>query len=253
VVFGIQFKPVGTFKTAHLGQYWHGIKDRFPESEDQQPINHKIEPQTLAPLPNLQTIVEFEFPFPRCWFLNDTGLELVQVQKDRFLRNWRQLKGDEIYPRFDHLFTEFKREWGVFRDFLGKKKLGEPKIDQCELSYINHVWVGAQWEPPDLSEIFSFWKYEGEKVFLPNPEAVSLAFHWPMPDSRGRMHAIVNHARRQPDGKFIIVLDLTARGAPDSADLDGITRWFHLAHEWIVQGFTDLTTKSMHERWGRTR
>jgi len=52
--------------------------------------------------------------------------------------------------------------------------------------------------------------------------------------------------------KEILQVDLTARGKakPDYSDMDS---WLEIAHEWIVKGFTELTTTAGHKRWERTR
>lgn len=45
------------------------------------------------------------------------------------------------------------------------------------------------------------------------------------------------------------VLTLTARGkANEGCDL---MEFVDMAHEWIVRGFADVTTKDMQKEWGR--
>jgi hypothetical protein len=58
-------------------------------------------------------------------------------------------------------------------------------------------------------------------------------------------------AIRRTDAKEILQLNLTARGKPESSTLQHLLDWLDLGHEWIVNGFTDFTTKAMHDHWGK--
>jgi hypothetical protein len=44
---------------------------------------------------------------------------------------------------------------------------------------------------------------------------------------------------------------MIARGKPLSPDVDGALRFLNIGHEWIVRGFTELTTPEMHSKWDR--
>ena len=47
-----------------------------------------------------------------------------------------------------------------------------------------------------------------------------------------------------------MVLNMTCSG---QASVEySFPNWFDTAHEWIVRGFTDLTTDEAHKLWGRT-
>ena len=50
-------------------------------------------------------------PAPRFWFVNESGNELVQVQRDRFIRNWRKTEGQPGYPSYDNLREAFADDW----------------------------------------------------------------------------------------------------------------------------------------------
>jgi hypothetical protein len=72
-----------------------------------------------------------------------------------------------------------------------------------------------------------------------------------MPNNLGRLYIEFKPAVRHDDGKRVIVLTLTARGAPASPKIVGVLDWFDLGREWIVRGFTDFTADAMHKQWGR--
>jgi len=67
----------------------------------------------------------------------------------------------------------------------------------------------------------------------------------------GRLHVGLQPAYTSVDGHPIFVINMTARGKPEPADLEGAFRLFDHEHEWIVRGFTSITTKHMHELWRR--
>lgn len=67
----------------------------------------------------------------------------------------------------------------------------------------------------------------------------------------GRLHVELRPGTRKSDDAKLFVLTLTARGEPPSPDAAGLLAFHDLGHEWIVRGFTDLTTERMHEEWGR--
>jgi len=48
-----------------------------------------------------------------------------------------------------------------------------------------------------------------------------------------------------------LLIELTARGAPQSEGLAGALAFLDQGHAWIVQGFTDITTPEMHDLWKR--
>jgi uncharacterized protein (TIGR04255 family) len=59
------------------------------------------------------------FPMPRLWFTSEDGHQLVQVQHDLFILNWRKLDPPADYPRYERLRQRLIDEIGVFEEFLG--------------------------------------------------------------------------------------------------------------------------------------
>jgi len=171
------------------------------------------------------------------------------VQRDRFLRNWRRLKGDERYPRFAYLVEKFREEWSGFLRFLDSESIEQPKVNQCELSYINHLEAGAGWKGfSDLANVFTALRRPGEG-FLPEPELMSWESRYKLPEGKGRLHVEAQPVLRARDFKLIMSLTLTARGSPGETTMGKIFSWFDLAHEWVVRGFDQLTQPAMHAFW----
>jgi len=250
VVLGVQFEPLEKFRSGHLGLYWSRVKSRYPTTDDQPPLLHIKEKPEVEP--QQPPTVMLQLPsIPRCWFVDESKTLLIQLQQDRFIRNWRQVEGDEAYPRFPRLAQDFRREWEVFLAFLSDENLGEAKVNQCELTYVNNVERGSGWnELSDLPKVFSLLRAPKEGGFLPPPELMSWELRYKLPDGRGRLRAQMTPVFRARDMKMALQLNLTVRGAPAGASPEQVFAWFDLAHEWAVRGFCELTEPSMRQLWG---
>ena len=146
VAVSIQFARLQGLTAAHIGLYWAKIKDAFPNVMEQPPIVHMVE--------NPEAEYKFE-PFlsqmpdlPRIWFTDKTGTALIQVQRDRFVYNWRRVKDSDEYIRFPAIKKKFLLRWGEFSSFLKEQGISDPQVDQCELTYVNRIDQGELWESP---------------------------------------------------------------------------------------------------------
>src|ERR1700674_3283047 len=97
------------------------------------------------------------------------------------------------------------------------------------------------------------WRESYSDSYLPKPEDVSFRLRFRMTDEigtlQGRLHVILQPAYRTVDTHPIYVLTLTGRGKPQPQDLERSLHLFDCEHEWIVRGFTSITTTSMHRIW----
>lgn len=250
-VLSVQFDRLALMRTAHFGMYWRGIYDRFPKTEERVELPRIVEP----PPQQLPSGVGIQFealeapPAPRFWFANEKGTELIQVQKDRFIKNWRKTGDGDEYPRYESVRDGFDRDFSGFREFVSKRQLGEVRVNQCEVTYINHIFAGKGWEThADIDKVFTLWQQPS--AAFPG-RAQDTAFHsrFQIADSRGnfvgRLHVKVSPVIRPPDGCPMFLLELTARG-----QIDESMSFFDLGREWIVRSFKSITTPMMHEIWG---
>lgn len=190
-------------------------------------------------------------PF-RCWFIDDSKTRLIQVQNNRFIINWRKITGEENYPHYDTFRPRFEKEWRRFCQFLEVEEVSIPEIEQCEMTYVNHMEINDDIKYyGEIYKVFNIWSKLPPGSFLPEPEVARFSTKYVMPEERGRLHVDLAPQIRRRDGKEILQLKLTARGKPNSSGLEDIITWFDLGHEWIVKGFTELTTTKMHNLWGR--
>lgn len=255
VALGVEFAPLTGWRSAYAGLYWAAIKDEFPGTEIQPPLPSQIESLDEVFWPHPSVRLEMGNPdMNRMWFLSEPSNRLIQLQKNRFIFNWRKVSGDEAYPRyFDYVRPQFEQAWEGFLRFVADQKLGELDVQQCEVSYVNDIFQGQGWEDfQDALDLFAPWWKGGSDGFLPAPEFVNLAGAFRLPEDRGRLHFAAQGVTRQTDQKRAVQLRLTARGRPKSGSTDDMLEWMDFGHEWVVRGFSDLTSKEAHELWKRS-
>ena len=250
-VLSVQFEPMPLVQTAHLGLLWNEYRASFPKTEDRPALDPVIEQFPESPVARVglkfQTLENL--PVPRIWFTNDRGSEMIQVQNDRFIKNWRKGGEEDQYPHYDETIRpNFDRDYAIFLAFLQTNQLGTPRVNQCEVTYVNHILAGEGWEHySDIDKLFTFWR--SPDVIPPGP-AEDLRLHArfviPGKDGKpvGRLHVDVQPAVRPSDNRPMYVLHLTARGLAGTG-LD----FFDIGREWIVTTFKRFTTNSMHNIW----
>lgn len=257
VTLSAQYEPLTKLRGPHLGLFWAAIRDRFPFAQEHPPLPQIIE--NLAGAPEQESGMRVELlkipPLSRCWFINEAGSELVQVQQDRFIANWRQTNPAEAYPRYEHVRDVFVRHFETYSEFLHREQLGTIVPNQCEVTYVNHIRAGDVFNSPgELGRVFTVWNSRYSDEFLSDPEDVRFAIryliHGENNDLLGRLHVAIE-PRYASDGSLIFVMSLTARGRPKTRDFAGILNFFDLGRKWIVRGFTSVTSKEMHRVWGR--
>lgn len=255
VAIGLQYAPLTGFLAPHVGLYWDRIRAEFPEIEEQPPIQHVVEPKGGEQPPNgVQVTLMTKPPLPRTWLVTKDGRNLIQVQRDRFLYNWRKRDPVDKYVRFAPIKEEFFKHWKEFCNFLTECGLSGPALDQCELTYVNRINQGEGWTSmADLERLFTNFTWRPRSGFLPEPENLGWNLRFALPGEVGRLHAKVVPVRAKPDKPLAIRFALTARGAPSDFKEESISAWFDTAHEWIVKGFVDLVGEGTDPLWKRQR
>lgn len=252
VAMGVQFTPLKGFSVAHVGLYWKSVRSTFARCQEQPPIPHAVEDVTDLQLASPPTVRLSGKPdMPRVWFLNDSGNQLVQVQRDRFVHNWRKASAEEDYPRYPSVKSNFEKYWTGFCEFLQSEDLPRPEVDQLELVYVNHIKQGEGWQSlADTQNLFTVFKWRTRSGFLPEPENARWSMKYLLPDELGRLHADAMPIRIQEDGSLVMSLSMTVRGKPagDTTDAE-ISDWYDVARKWIVKGFADLADEETDALW----
>ncbi len=259
VVLGVQFNKLERFHTPHLGLVWERFRSNFPHVEEHAPIAPVFE--TFGPNPQFFPAIGLQVlavpEIPRVLFINSDRTQLLQVQRDRFLHNWRKIGKGGDYPRFERMIETFQEGFQIFAAVVSDVQLGALTPNQCEVSYINQIEVPRE-EPPFtvMRQLFSQGAFNLDLDDLREPEDLRFLLRYVMRDDRntpiGRLIVSAEPAMRA-DGVPIVQLTLTARGQPSSADMDGVVAFLELGRLHMVRGFTKLTSPAMHKTWGRTQ
>jgi uncharacterized protein (TIGR04255 family) len=242
VVAGVQFSPLAKLQTRHLGEFFARARKDFPTTRDMPP---------LVDVPETPTIEFLALPpLRRVFLLSEDQNYVMQLQDTRFNFNWKRVKPDDTYPRYGAVFAKFQENWGAFSDYIELENLGPIVPNRYEFTYVNHIELKGESFGSELQAKVKMFHWDGvDPEFLAPPNSVSGLWQFKMPDSKGSLNANLSHAKR-PDGRDLLVLTMSCLGPASSKY--AMRDWFDTAHEWIVRGFTDLTTSEAHKEWGRT-
>ena len=253
LVCGILFESLHKFLAPHIGLLWEIFRTEYPNMRQIMPLAPLIERFDATPSPAVS--LPDDFPLhPRVWFETKDGTGLIQVQRDRFLYNWKKVKPDDKYLHYDYVIRKFANCLSQFESFLRDNELGEIRPIQYEMTYVNHIPKGEGWNSlnevgrvfPDIS-----WR-NGMNRFFTELEGLNVQTSFRLPERQGRLHAAIRYGIRQPD-QPILLLDLTCRGVGEDKSQSAMWQWFDIAHQWIVRGFADLTSAEIQKSiWRRS-
>ena len=260
VALGVQFETVEALHAAQLGSVWQAFRKRFPKSEEHPPLEPAFE--KLGTRPEKERGVRFEvlaaLPTPRLWFLNESGNELVQVQQNRFIRNWRKRTDGDEYPRYSHIRECFREDFEIFRSLVDGEEWGAIEPNQCEVTYVNVIPAGEGWQKhAELGKVCTLFTSQYSDEGAGDLEEAAVSGKYVLKDDAlrpvGRLHFAINPAIRLSDQTPALRLTLTARGAPLGESIDGVLGFLDQGHDAIVKTFTSITTPEMHKIWKRTQ
>lgn len=254
VILGIQFESLKEFRGFHYGL----LSSKFPENpviSEQPPIAPTFE--VFGPKIAKQEL-RFEVteaqPPVRYFFHSKTGDQLIQVQPDRLLRNWTGQ--GHTYPRYTHQRNLLIKDIQRFSDFTAEHKLGELKINQCEVTYTNIIEFDGNSLPfENLHEVFRVWSSDYADDQGRTIEDASVAFKYLLRGDDGapygRLHVDIRGVYRASDMKPALKFELTARGKPNSQSVESSCMFLDKGREAIVRAFASLTRDEMHRKWGK--
>ena len=194
-------------------------------------------------------------PNPRYWFISASKNSLVQVQHDRFIRNWRKVIDSDVYPHYDETIRpNFISEFSAFCNVLKDRGLGQLEVDQCEVTYINYIEAGRGWEKHHhFPNIFNFLPLTINATGNIKAESIQYVGKNIIQDDNdnfiGRLIVEIVPTYKQNEDTPIYVFNLTARGMPEDSSIASAIRFIDFGRKSIVQNFKDLTTTNMHNIW----
>lgn len=254
VVVGIQFARLKAMGVVHLGRVQRLFSDQFPTFEDRPRLDPGFE--IIGPaVSTIKLEIGAGAPQPpRLWLWNEMKTQLIQIQSDRFILNWRRVDLNHQYPHFEDIYEQFNTYLGLFTDFLETENIGSIRVNQCEINYINQIramegddlwadpsvalrianqsdWADPETPPEDL-------RLQVRNVLVRNDEEL------------GRLIVDCQPARSAEDEQ-ILHMSVAVRGRPWGGSLSEINEFIFWGREKIVHRFVNVTTKRYQEYWGR--
>lgn len=249
VAIAAQFKALEDLTSPRAGLLWQRFRRQFPNLELHPVLEPRFERSGPALPPGFRIEIE-EIPAHRVWFVSADKSHLIQVQKDRFVFNWRRV-ADQDYPRYEQVREAFEEHYSVFQEFLTAEQLGELRLNQWELTYINHIEI-ADSQHGGLSSVVPLLVGPMSDTFLPGPEDIALQARYRIPPDEGntslaRLYVMATPTLSNVPNNTAFRLTLAARGNLEQGD--SLLSRLDLGREWIVRGFTEVTAQTMHELW----
>ncbi len=253
VALSIQFDRPITHPARTLGEFWPLIRDDFPGLQEQPALPAQREEFGLVVGPQVEFMMQP--PAPRYWFVSGDDTRLIQLQPDRIMYNWRKTHPAQEYPRYRQLRPDFERFLHMLLELLAEDERSLARPDWCEVTYVNHILPGdGEKTRPPLHEVVRV-------VEAPPPsppgielEDVQLTQRYLLKKEgasapSGRLHVTAVPAVRNADQMPMYALTLVARGQAGGS-VEGALAFIDQGRELIVTTFRDITTPSMHGRWG---
>jgi uncharacterized protein (TIGR04255 family) len=252
-VLSAQFEKLEGFRSIHFGLFWERVRSQFPQSQEQGALEPSFEEfgTQPPPVPRIQFLQSGGAALPQRVLLTDSAnSEMMQIQSDRFIKNWRKTGEDDTYPRYEPVIREaFHRDFEIFKKFLADEGIGSVRVTQCEVTYVNHILSGKGWSDwSEADKVFTFWNPPRDPHYPGKMEDFAMHTRFPIygdhQEKIGRLHVDVQPALRSSDGLPMYVMNLTARGQYGEG-----TDFFDIGRRYIVHSFKSLTTDQMHRIW----
>lgn len=251
----VQFESLPDLTTAHAGLFWHEMRDRLPVIEE-QPTLPTLPAESAEVQPAAMPVeINVEPTNARTWLMSADGRELVQLQHDRFIRNWRNgcdQAGTPCYER--EVRPRFQSDFLRFLAFVESQGLGAVQPVQCEVAYFHHIRPAPSvWRSPnEMHEVFATVAPSQAGSLPLAHETSELHQSFAIVEDgefRGRLYTEI--APVEADGELSLRYHLNARGHPCEPTVEGVVDFLDLGRRLIVQHFAASTTPAMHEVWQR--
>lgn len=241
VVISTYFNPLlSDLRSEHIGLFWEKIRNEFPAVRQQPPVGI-IGSEVSANEP---------FPMPRYWFIADDEINLIQIEKNAFIFNWR--RRDEEYPRFyRNIKPAFNKYYGLFSDFVRTElNIAELTIDLCELNYVNALECCEFWSDPQETTtiIPSFSILKPGINFSDSPDFNCNYAYKITNDLQLNINIRSGVAAQQQDVP-VLIFEIKASGRVGQITKPGTDEWFERAHDAIIECFVGMTSPDIQKRY----
>ena len=242
IVCGIRFNPIEQLQSGHFGILWQKFRHDFPKTED-----HDL----IAPI-SQEDFENFDkLPLRRVWFIHRNENELVQVQRNRFLYNWREREEGDEYPGYEKVINNFVRYLSLFQEFLVEENLGNIATKEYELTYIDLIPQGQGWENlGNLEKVFpNLLSLTGQGIPSTNVRVINWQTILDLPNGLGQLSIAMRSGQRKTNNQPLLHIQTRALGKGQSESMQA---WFDAAHTTITELFLNLVSSEIQKKfWGR--
>lgn len=237
----ILFDSIEGFRAGHFGLLWQKFRPDFSVTEDQN---------LVTPVPKEDVENPDRPPLPRVWFVHTNDNEVVQIQRNRFVHNWRKRQPYDEYPGYEKVIENFETYLARFEEFLAAENLGNLKPNQYVLTYINVIPQKQGWETlRDLEKVFpNFLSLTKQNILSTDVRGINWQTNLGIPNDLGHLQISISSAQRVFDNHPVLHIQLNAMS---NHPYEPIRDWFDAAHNSINKNFVNLvSTEVQEEFWG---
>lgn len=238
------------------GLFWSEILSDFPLSQAASPVASELEQfEGFRPIQRKVELLDAS-TLPRALFRNESKGELIQIQSDRFSFNWIKTGDDHEYPHSEAVFDAFFQFFERFVAYAQRRGLGNIVPLQCEITNVNVVKVSDVGNTfADVATVIKLPELSSREPQLELESQMMGAKHIIVGDNGkpiGRVHSVAQPSLRADTQELVYRFDITARGAPMGAGIEGIKGFFNEAVSAINGVFLAIVTHAGRQFWGET-
>ena len=192
-------------------------------------------------------------PASRLWCLSEDGEELLQLQRNWLACNWRRVKPDSVYGRYEPRRDSFTHAYSALQSFVERYDLGKVEPTMCEVTYVNHITPNAAWSSlREAHRVLNVLNAPNGR-FLENQEQVQLSTQFAMKNALGspfgQLHVSITPGLSRPEGLPMLVLNMTARATPADQTAEGVLSAIDSGREWSFKHLS-ISPLSPHRKRG---
>lgn len=232
--------PLSDLRSEHIGLFWGEIRSDFPVVRQQIPVGAAPD---IGP--------DEPFPMPRYWFIASDDINLVQIQKNAFMLNWRR-RGQNQYPGFKDIKLKFDGLFGKFEDFLCRGVgISEVPIGLCELTYIDAIEECDYWRGPgDTGKVIRSFPIPLTESNI-SVNGFDCRYIYQSEEEMSLSTRIWTMVRSGEPGRSALGLEMKTINRFDGVPKTATDDWFRRAHDTMLKHFLDITSKDIQrDEWG---
>ena len=231
--------PLSDFRNEHIGLFWGRIKDEFLEVSQQIPVGIGAE-----------IFADELSSMPRYWFITQNGINLIQIQQNAFMFNWR--RRDEEYPRFHrNIKPTFDKYYGIFNEFV-RTQINDTDltIDRCELVYINTLEAFEFWTgPQDTTNVIPSFSILDLGIGDAEAQGFYCNYIYTVQTDLQINIGIRAVTNAQQPGSPVLLFEIRAIGQFEQVAKPATDDWFVRAHGAIKSCFLGMTSSEIQNRY----